>query len=177
MSLAHSFMEVPWNAVFISMGKTAVVYAFMLGGMRLLGKRAFRGIGIQEVVLATLLAKIAADHIVVQEAGLVSNLADGVTLFVMIYFVDRFPVIRHFVEGDSSTIYKNGMICHEVLKKYMMSENDLSQVARDYGRSSYKDFEQIILEKDGRLTGILKKEFLQPLASPTLNRQETHQEV
>jgi uncharacterized membrane protein YcaP (DUF421 family) len=80
-------------------------------------------------------------------------------LFAMIYLVDCIPSLRHFVEGGQEVLYENSILKPEALARNMLSENDLQRVARDYGRKSYQDFERITLEKDGRLTGILKKEF------------------
>jgi uncharacterized membrane protein YcaP (DUF421 family) len=157
--MSLNLSDFPWVAVLQSMGKTALAYIFMLAGLRLIGKRVFRGIGPQELILITLLAKIVGDNIVSKEAGLISNIADGLTLFAMIYLVDCIPSLRHFVEGGQEVLYENSILNPEALARNMLSENDLQRVARDYGRKSYQDFERITLEKDGRLTGILKKEF------------------
>jgi uncharacterized membrane protein YcaP (DUF421 family) len=153
------FTHIHWSDVLFSMAKTAVVYIVMLAGVRLIGKRVFRGMGPQELILITLLAKIMGDNVVSKQAGLISNIADGFMLFFMIYLIDRFAFLRHFVEGGKEIVYENNILNKDILVRNMLSENDLQRVARDYGRKSFHDFEQITLEKDGRLTGILKMQF------------------
>jgi uncharacterized membrane protein YcaP (DUF421 family) len=146
-------------AVLQTIGKTCIIYCFILSGMKLIGRRSLSGFGPQELILITLMAKVVGDRIVSPEAGLWGNLAAGVTLMLLISLFDRIPWLRRWIEGPPIALYKNGEIYDAVLKQNMLSERDLQRTARNYGRDSIQAFESLILEKDGRITGVLKEEY------------------
>lgn len=137
-------------------GKTAAVYCFILFGLQMIGRRSLRGMGPQELILITLLAKLVGDHVVPEKTGFIGNLTAGLTLFAILTLVDRITPLRHWVEGKPLVIYQNGTIDRSMLKRNLLTEADLLRVARDYGQSDFEDFEKILIEKDGRLTGVLK---------------------
>jgi uncharacterized membrane protein YcaP (DUF421 family) len=143
-------------------GKTSVVYFFILLGLKIVGRRALRGMGPQELILITLLAKVVGDHVVPENAGLMGNLVAGITLFAWISIVDRIPFLKKWVEGIPIVVYQNGTLKRQALNDNMLTEADLERTARDYGFDSIQEFEQITLEKDGRLTGIVKESYRQP---------------
>jgi uncharacterized membrane protein YcaP (DUF421 family) len=147
-------------------GKTSVVYVFILLGLKVIGRRALRGMGPQELILITLLAKVVGDHVVPEKAGLGGNIVAGLTLFALISIVDRIPMLKRWVEGKPIVVYEHGNIKRKELACNMLTEADLERAARDYGRNTITDFDTITLEKDGRLTGIPKQAHAQPEIRP-----------
>ena len=145
------------HPLLLVVARTAGVYCFILLGMRIVGRRTFRGLGPHELILLTLLAKIVSDNIIPKETGMTGNLVAGLTLFGLVWLVNLSPSVRHAIEPEPVTLCEEGMINEAMLKRHMLSERDLERVARDYGRRDWKDFECIVLEKDGHLTGILKE--------------------
>lgn len=143
-------------------GKTSVVYLFILLGLKVVDRRALRGMGPQELILITLLAKVVGDHVVPEHAGLLGNLVAGITLFAWISIVDRVPFLKKWAEGSPIVVYENGTLKKQELDCNMLSEADLDRTAREYGLDSIQGFERIIIEKDGRLTGVLKEVQSQP---------------
>jgi uncharacterized membrane protein YcaP (DUF421 family) len=153
LSLPHEFTA----QILPIIGRTCVVYVFILIGLKCIGRRALRGMGPQELFLITLLAKVVGDHVVPPQAGIGGNVVAGLTLFTLISIVDRIPMLKKWVEGTPIVVYEHGAIQRKELACNLLSEADLERTARDYGRETMNDFETITLEKDGRLTGVLKQ--------------------
>jgi uncharacterized membrane protein YcaP (DUF421 family) len=152
----------PWldphmiHELLMIMAKVTVVYAFMLIGLRVVGRRTLSDLGPQELILVTLLAKLVGDELIPKDTGLAGNLVGGMTLFALVLVVNKFPAFRHWIEPSPVVVYEHGRVYSKRLEHHMMSERDLERTARDYGRKSYADFERIVLERDGQLTGVLK---------------------
>jgi uncharacterized membrane protein YcaP (DUF421 family) len=56
-----------------------------------------------------------------------------------------------------------------MLKKFMMDENDLNVAARSYGLEDFRQFQFIILEGDGKISGILHSQSSSLRASQSEN--------
>jgi uncharacterized membrane protein YcaP (DUF421 family) len=136
--------------------KTTVIYWIIILGLRMLGRRAIGQLGPHEFILIALLTKIMADQIVVKELGLWGNIVGGGTLFLYVAFIDANPALRAWVQGSPLYLIKNGEINHDLLKQHHLSTDDLHRVARHYGHASYDVFESIVMERDGRFSGVFK---------------------
>ena len=66
--------------------------------------------------------------------------------------------IRRLLEGQPVLLYKDGIVDRKLMKKHMVDESDLEMTAREYGLASYRDFSAMMLEGDGKLSGIIKKD-------------------
>jgi len=155
--------SIPWPALGTVVLKVSFVYWFMMLGLKCLGRRAFGQMGPQEFILIAILAKIMGDQIITHEMGILGNITGGLTLFFYVALIERVPFLRRFLQGKPIPLLQSGLPIAENLKRSHLSEDDLKRVAREYGFESYNVFQVIILEQDGRLTGVLKHSPIPPL--------------
>jgi uncharacterized membrane protein YcaP (DUF421 family) len=152
--------SVPWSEILTIIGKVSLVYWFMMLGLKALGRRAIGQLGPHEFILIAILAKIMADQIVTREVGLWGNIAGGLTLLFYVGLIERVPWLRNFLQGSPIVLLQRGEPQMEALKKSHLSVEDLNGAARTYGFADYHVFETVYLERDGKLTGILKPLYL-----------------
>jgi uncharacterized membrane protein YcaP (DUF421 family) len=148
-----------WQEILIVVLKTSLMYWLMIFGLRLIGRRAIGQLGPHEFILIALLAKIMGDQIVTKETGIWGNIAGFFTLFFYAGLIDQIPALRNFVQGPPIRLMHRGHIDDVALKKQHLSQVDLDRTARDYGFDTYQVFDDIVLERDGKITGVLKPEF------------------
>jgi len=163
--------SIPWPALGTVVLKVSFVYWFMMLGLKCLGRRAFGQMGPQEFILIAILAKIMGDQIITHEMDILGNITGGLTLFFYVALIERVPFLRRFLQGKPIPLLQNGLPIAENLKRSHLSEDDLKRVAREDGFESYDVFQVIILEQDGRLTGVLKH---LPIPMPLLPIAQPH---
>jgi uncharacterized membrane protein YcaP (DUF421 family) len=150
-------VSIDWHSLTLIFFKTTVVYWSIIFGIKLLGRRALGQLGPQEFILIALLTKLMGDEIVPKELGLWGNLVAGTTLFCYVGLIDSIPFLRGWIQGPCIYLMKNGQIDLKTLKRNHLSEQDLDSVARKYGFSNHHAFDSIILERHGRMTGIVRQ--------------------
>jgi uncharacterized membrane protein YcaP (DUF421 family) len=144
------------SGLFLIFVKTSVIYWVIILGLRMLGRRAIGQLGPHEFILIALLTKIMADQIITKELGLWGNLVGGLTLFLYVALIDSNSALRAWVQGSPLYLMKKGEVDHRILTKHHLSIEDLERVARHYGYATHEVFEAIVMERDGRLSGVLK---------------------
>ena len=150
------FDSIPWGAAGRSALQTAVLYVFLLAGLELTGRRVFAEQGPQDLLVLLLVAEACNLGLTDQEAGYWGTVASVLTIFVMGGVTERVPFLRRLVAGRPMTLFEEGRLDERALKKGMIDESDLEEVAREYGLRSYREFETVTLEGNGHITGVLK---------------------
>jgi len=152
-----NFLEhFPWLTLGSIVIKISIVYWLMLLGLKWVGRRAIGQMGPHEFILLAILAKIMSDEIITPEAGLWGNIVGGLTLLLYVWLIDKISLLRDFIQGKPIQLLSKNGLDHSALKRNNVSKEDLNCIARQYGFKSYEVFDQIYLERDGKLTGILK---------------------
>lgn len=153
---ASIFDSIPWEAAGRSALQTAVLYVFLLIGLELTGRRVFAEQGPQDLLVLLLVAEACDLGLTDQEAGYWGAIASVLTIFFLGGLTERIPALRRLAGGRPMTLFGEGRIDERALKKGMIDESDLEEVAREYGLRSYREFETMVLEGNGHITGVLK---------------------
>ena len=149
----HGFYE----QLLVIILKVSLVYWLTLMGLKVIGRRALGQIGPHEFILLAFLAKIMADRIITADTGMWGNIAGGTALMFYVWLIDRFPSLKAFIQGDIIPLMKDGIVDEFALKRHHVSWDDLNHLARKHGYKSYKVFQEIFIEKNGHLSGILQQ--------------------
>ena len=72
-----------WHDAFIIAGKTAVVYVFLVGGLRLLGKRELGQMTVYDLVLMIVLANSVQNAMVGEDSTLLGGIVSATTLIIL----------------------------------------------------------------------------------------------
>ncbi len=85
-----------------------------------------------------------------------NSIATGLTLLISVLIVNTIPPLEKFITGKPTVLVKDGQLNSKAMKRTLIDVDDINKMAREYGFQSYEAFTTIILEKDGKLTGIIK---------------------
>jgi uncharacterized membrane protein YcaP (DUF421 family) len=145
----------PLESILFSVFQTATIYVFVLAGLKLVGRRVFGEKSPQDLVILFLIAEACDLGLSDEQAGYWGTIASVTTILVLGWLSDRIPFIRSIPNSRPVCLFRNNRLERKIMETFMIEESDLEETAREYGLSSYKDFDEIILEGDGRITGIM----------------------
>lgn len=151
--------------------RPVVVYVFLVGALRLAGKRELAQLNPFDLVVLLTLSNTVQNAIIGDDNSVTGGIIGASTLLILNYFVVRFlygrPRLDHLLEGDADVLIENGHIRTDRLRKESITVPELEAAAHKQGFSSLKEIERAVLEPGGTLTFIGKK----PLPE-TLRHQE-----
>jgi uncharacterized membrane protein YcaP (DUF421 family) len=141
--------------------RTAVVYVFLLVGLRLAGKRELGQLNPFDFVVLLLLSNTVQNAIIGEDNSLLGGIIGATTLLVLNWFVVRFlythPAVTRLLAGDPELLIQNGKIRPHVLKREMITPEELAAAARKQGIDELHKVDTCRLELGGALTFVAKE--------------------
>ena len=138
-----------------------VVYAFLIVGLRLSGKRELVQLNPFDLVVLLTLSNTVQNAIIGDDNSVSGGLIGATSLLVINYLVVRFLYdhrkLDQLVEGKADVLIENGSVRTQHLKKELITMEQLSAAARKQGFESLSEVNQCVLEPGGTLTFIGKK--------------------
>ena len=136
--------------------RTVIVYAFLLVGLRLGGKRELGMLNPFDLVVLLVLSNVLQNAIIGPDSSLLGGLVGAATLLVLNYLVVRFlfshPRLDRYVEGRALELVKDGKILHKNMKRELITEDELRSRARIQGIDDLKTVRCARIEIGGALT-------------------------
>jgi uncharacterized membrane protein YcaP (DUF421 family) len=108
--------------------------------------------------------------------GVIVILLFGGITYAVDYLSLKSKKFRDFAEGKSTVFIKDGKVMEDSLKKELYTINDLNALLRSKNVFKVTDVEFAVLEQNGDLNVLLKKEN-QPLTSKDLNIKVGNEKV
>ena len=142
--------------------RTILVLAFLVIGLRLLGKRAVGGMNLVDLLLVLLLGN-AVQNAVTNASGdlLVGIVAAGVLLvidrWVGILFV-RHPILESRFFGKPVILALNGKLVLLAMRHEEISEAEVMTAVHEQGMSDLSEVRLAMLEDDGSISVIPKEQ-------------------
>jgi uncharacterized membrane protein YcaP (DUF421 family) len=141
--------------------RPVIVYAFLVVGLRLAGKRELVQLNPFDLVVLLTLSNTVQNAIIGDDNTVLGGIIGATSLLVTNFFVVRF-LYRHrkldrLVEGKADLLIANGKVQTQHLKTELITMVQLEAAARKQGFSSISEVQQCILEPGGTLTFIGKK--------------------
>ncbi len=138
--------------------RVVVVYAVILLGLRLSGKREVGQMTPFDFVMLLLIANAVQNAMLGQDTSLVGGITAAGTLIGVNMIVTRLEwhskIIRHFVEGSPTLLISEGKIIGKNLKKEKITREVLEEALREHGVASASDVKCAVLEIDGMISVI-----------------------
>lgn len=146
----------------ISFLRTVLLYVIVTIVIRMMGKRQVGELEPTELVVTIMISELAS--IPMQEPGipLASGLIPILTLFVLevlfSFLALKNKKIRRFVSGKPSVLVHEGKIDIQEMRNIRFNRDDLMEQLRLSGCANIADVQYAILETNGQLSVLLKKD-------------------
>lgn len=139
--------------------RTIIVYAFLLIGLRLAGKRELTQLNPFDLVVLLLLSNTVQNAIIGEDNSLAGGLLGAATLLVLNGILVR--ALFHWgkldrIEGSPEVLIRNGRLVRPHLERELITLAELQAAARKQGIESLAHVKHCRLETGGALTFITK---------------------
>jgi uncharacterized membrane protein YcaP (DUF421 family) len=132
-----------------------LVYLFLVGGLRMAGKRSLASLNSFDLVVLLSISNTVQNAIIGDDNSLTGGLIGAATLLCMNYVVVRFffehPALEELVEGHSTVLIEDGVPLEANLHKELISKTELSSAAHRQGFRSLDEVDRAELEPGGVL--------------------------
>jgi uncharacterized membrane protein YcaP (DUF421 family) len=136
--------------------KTAVIYVFLITGLRLLGKRELGQMNVYDFVLVVVLANAVQNAMVGDDTTLVGGLVAAVTLLVInrlfTLFLGLSPGFERTMIGEPVLIVNNGHPLLDQMRREGITREQVMAALREHGIADLKDVKMAVLEVDGTIS-------------------------
>ena len=139
--------------------RTVIVYAFLLIGLRLAGKRELTQLNPFDLVVLLLLSNTVQNAIIGEDNSLVGGILGAATLLVLNGVLVR--TLFHWgkldtIEGKPDLLIRDGRVLRHHLERELITLAELEAAARRQGLESLAHVKHCRLETGGALTFIPK---------------------
>jgi uncharacterized membrane protein YcaP (DUF421 family) len=142
----------------VQAAKTAIVFALVATGLRLLGKREASQLNVYDLAMLMALANAVQNAM----TGGLGNIGVGlVTSSVIVLFawgltrlVIRNPGVERLVIGSPTIIVHDGRVLADRLRRQRINRDELTAAIRAYGLSDLRQVQTAVLEVDGSISVI-----------------------
>ena len=142
--------------------RTAVLYIFVILGLRIMGKRQIGDMQPNELVVTILISEIAAIPIQDVDQPVVNGVIAIfmlVILEILISFLSMKSIrARQVINGKSAVIVRDGKMDQKLMKRMRVTVADLMEVLRIQNVFHIDQVAYAILETNGKLSVLLKPE-------------------
>jgi uncharacterized membrane protein YcaP (DUF421 family) len=149
--------------------RTVIIYAIVLAGIRLTGKREVGQMASFELVLILLLANAVQNAMTGPDTSLTGGVVGACTLLLANAIVTRVSSrsrkIRTALEGTPTVLILKGEIIKKNMVKEHIANEELEQALREHGISTSADVGIAVLEVDGSIS-VLKNDELPSVVHP-----------
>lgn len=143
--------------------KTVFVYFLVILSFRLMGKRQLSQLQPNELVITLLISELAIipiqDDIPFFTHGIIPMLLLVLLEILLSYFMIKSGKLRKVICGSPVIVIANGKILQDELRKQRLAIEDLFSQLRNKDVFSLEEVKYAIIETDGRLSVLKKKEF------------------
>jgi uncharacterized membrane protein YcaP (DUF421 family) len=154
--------------------RTAVIYALVLIGVRLSGKREVGQMTPFDLTLLLLLSNSVQNAMTGPDNSLLGGIVAASTLLLLNYLLADLSGanrrFRKFIQGQPSLLIHDGQIIESHMAKEHVSMDELHRALREHGIPDYHQVALGVLEVDGSIS-LLKYDEINPTASTHLVRR------
>jgi uncharacterized membrane protein YcaP (DUF421 family) len=141
--------------------RPVVVYLFLIGGLRLAGKRELAQLNPFDLVVLLTLSNAVQNAIIGEDNSVTGGLIGATTLLVLNYLVVRFLFghqrLDQLIEGAPDVLIHEGRIRMDRLEKELITTHELESAAHRQGFGSLEEIDRAILEPGGSICFLAKK--------------------
>jgi uncharacterized membrane protein YcaP (DUF421 family) len=136
--------------------RSAIVYAAVLGGLRLLGKREIGQVSLADLVLILLIANAVQNAMVGPDTSLAGGLVAAAVLLAvnlaLTYGGIRLPLLGRALEGRRVALIVDGRLQPAPLRRTGVSREELLTAIHENQLAGLEDVYEAFLEPDGQIS-------------------------
>jgi uncharacterized membrane protein YcaP (DUF421 family) len=141
--------------------RPVLVYAFLVVGLRLAGKRELALLNPFDLIVLLTLSNTVQNAIIGDDNSVTGGLIGAASLLAINYLVVRF-LFRHesldrLVEGDADVLIEDGVVRNDRLEAELITRTELESAARKQGFESLDEVQRAVLEPGGSVTFVARK--------------------
>jgi uncharacterized membrane protein YcaP (DUF421 family) len=159
--LAAVFSHPDLGGALVIAAKTALIYIFLIVGMRMLGKRELGQMSVYDLVLVVVIANSVQNAMVGQDTTLIGGLVAAVTLLLLnrllTWLVETRPGLRQWMTGDPVLMVRDGHLLGEAMKREGITREHIMAAMREHGIADLNDVQMAVLEVNGEISIVAKE--------------------
>ena len=141
--------------------RPVVVYAFLVVGLRLAGKRELAQLNPFDLIVLLTLSNTVQNAIIGDDNSVTGGLLGAATLLgvnaLVVRFLYRHEELERLVEGEPECLIENGKIRFDRLKTELITLPELESAAHKQGFASLDEVDRAVLEPGGTVSFIGKR--------------------
>jgi len=141
--------------------RTVAVYAFLVAGLRLFGKRELGQLNPLDFIVLLLLSNTVQNAIIGNDNSLLGGLIGALVLMiingVLVRYTYRHPRLRRMVEGRAEELITHGHVVQHALQRNEITREELLAAARKQGIEHLSDVSCARLEVSGAVSFLVKE--------------------
>lgn len=156
-------MDTIWKDMFVlslpvleKIFRPILVYAFLVIGLRLAGKRELGSLNPFDLVVLLTISNTVQNAIIGADNSLIGGLIGAATLLIVNNLVVRYMhknrKLEKFIEGEESNLIIHGHIQYVTMTNEGVDQSELEIAAHKQGFSSLNEVETAILEPGGSIS-------------------------
>ena len=138
--------------------RSAAVYLFMLGAIRLFGKKELSQLNTADIILILLISNAVQNAMVGQNTSLLGGLAAAAALFIINFIFKklmyRSKKLQNILEEKPVILVHHGKVDLMALHQLEITLDELNQAIREHGLEDYKAVKLAMMEVDGTISVI-----------------------
>ena len=150
-------------------GRTAIIYALVLLGVRLSGKREVGQMTPFDLTLLLLLSNAVQNAMTGPDTTVAGGGVAAGTLLILNYLVAEVSGLnrrfRRFIQGSPSLLVHDGRVVQSHMAREHVSMDELTRALREHGIATLQEVALAVLEVDGSIS-CLKYDDVDPKAMP-----------
>jgi uncharacterized membrane protein YcaP (DUF421 family) len=133
--------------------RPVIIYAFLIVGLRLAGKRELAQLNPFDLVVLLTLSNTVQNAIIGEDNSVIGGIIGATTLlfvnYVLVRFLSRHEKLERFVEGEPRVLIEDGRIKEDCLQKEAISVGELETAAHKQGFASLEEVDRAVLDPSG----------------------------
>lgn len=146
----------------LSFIRTIILYISVILAMRIMGKRTIGEMHPTELVVSIMISDLATVPMQSKSAPLTDGIIPIFTLVVLelvfAHLVLKSRLIRRILVGHSCRVVRDGKLCEKQMRQLKVTVDDIEEQIRINGYTSLEEISEIIIETNGQVSVIAKKE-------------------
>lgn len=141
--------------------RALLIYAFLVVGLRLAGKREMAQLNTVDFVVLLAVANAVQNGLIGDDNSVTGAVVGASVLFavnaVVALLLFRTVRFRRLVEGSATVLISDGVIDHQALRRERLSVDDLLDQVQQAGADGFADVHRASLEPSGKILVIPEK--------------------
>ena len=159
--MLHQIFDAPSvTGAAIIAAKTAVIYVFLIVGLRVLGKRELGQMSLYDLVMIIVLGNAVQNAMINNDNTLVGGLVAATVLLVMNRLFNLLSVhskpVQHLMVGEPVVIVSDGKLVARPMRRQGITSDQVMAALREHGIDDLAQVHLAILEVDGTISVLPK---------------------